>query len=326
MPAITDAAQAIPNIVFDWVVEERFQAIPKWHPAVDKVIPIALRRWKKNKGKNLYKIFFAVQQFKKIINQQAYDLVIDAQGLLKSAGIARLVSAPIAGYAWSSVREKCATYFYHYRYAVSWKQHAVERMRELFSRALHYPAPAQDVHYGLSSKAHRQPGAFPAPYILFFHGTTWLNKHWPENYWIALAKLLKQHHLQVKLSWGTEVEYARSCRIAAHAQAEVLPALDITGLMPVIAGATAVIGVDTGLCHLASALTIPTIALFGPTDPEKTGVFGEKQINLVSSLACAPCLKRVCLFKENPASEWPACFSSLPPSLILHHLHQWRVI
>jgi heptosyltransferase-1 len=111
--------------------------------------------------------------------------------------------------------------------------------------------------------------------------------------------------------------------LAKDTNAEVLPRLDIEGLMPVIAHAKAVVAVDTGLCHLASALNIPTIALFGPTDPAQTGVFGVKQLNLAAHFACAPCLKRECAFKEKGYDVWPACFSTLPPTLVFQHLMEF---
>lgn len=319
LPALTDAARAIPNIKFDWVIEERFQAIPKKHSAVDRVIPINLRRWKKDK--NFRSIFFGLKNFKKILNEKHYDLVIDAQGLLKSAFITLLIKAPAAGYQTDCIREKIASYFYRYRYDVSWNQHAVERIRQLFSAALYYPRPESSVDYGLSFRGCGD--VTESPYVLLFHGTTWANKHWPEKYWKALIQLLNQKNLHVKLSWGSPEEYERSCRLAENTNAELLPRLDLEGLMPVIANAKAVVAVDTGLCHLASALNIPTIALFGPTDPEKTGVFGVKQLNLAANFACSPCLKRECAFKGEGYDTWPACFSTLPPMLVMQRLMEF---
>jgi heptosyltransferase-1 len=317
LPALTDAMRAIPGIVFDWVVEEKFQAIPAWHPAVDRVIPIALRRWRKSKSKNPFKIVNALKSFYATLNQKSYDLVIDAQGLMKSALMTRFVQAPRAGYQSDSIREKWAAYFYQHRYDVSWQQHAVERVRHLFSQALYYPRPFTMADYGVDKT--RWLNLKSEPYVLFFHGTTWANKHWPESYWKKLTQLLNERQLKVKLSWGTSVEYERSMRIAQGCHAEVLANLDINGIVSEIANASAVVAVDTGLCHLASALNIPTIALFGPTDPEKTGVMGEKQINLAANFSCSPCLKRQCHYVE-PSSEWPACFTTLPPSLVMSQL------
>lgn len=323
LPALTDAMRAIPGIQFDWVVEEKFQAIPKWHPAVDRVIPIQLRQWKKNKNNryHLLKIFKALKNFNTTLNQESYDLVIDVQGLMKSALMTRFVRSPSAGYNKNSIREKWASIFYQKRYKVSRQQHAVERIRQLFSEALYYPRPTSMADYGVDKSAWLDNTI--EPYVLFFHGTTWANKHWPERYWKTLIQLLNAAQLTVKLSWGTPEEYERSVRLAQHGGAEVLPDLTIEGLIPAIANAVAVVAVDTGLCHLASALNIPTIALFGPTDPEKTGVMGEKQFNLTANFPCAPCLKRQCQYvKTSP--EWPACFTSLPPQLVMDTLISLR--
>lgn len=318
LPALTDAMRAIPDIQFDWVIEEKFQAIPKWHPAVNRVIPINLRQWKKNKFYNPIKIFKILKNFYKTLNQESYDLVIDAQGLVKSALITRFLRAPSVGYNRKSIREEWASIFYQKKVAASLQQHAIERIRYLFSQALYYPKPESMPDYGIDKTRWLEKKV--EPYVLFFHGTTWSNKHWPENYWKTLTKLLNERKLKVKLSWGNPKEYERSVRIAEHCNAEVLPDLTIEDLMPVIANATAVVAVDTGLCHLASALNIPTVALFGPTDPEKTGLLGEKQINLAANFACSPCLKRECFFKGEGYAEWPACFMTLPPYVVMNQL------
>ena len=319
LPALTDAMRAIPGIQFDWVVEEKFEAIPKWHPAVNRVIPIQLRQWKKNKKEryNFFKILKSLKKFHAILNQESYDLVIDAQGLMKSAVMARFVRAPSAGYNKNSIREKWAFIFYRKTYNVSWQQHAVERIRQLFSEALYYPRPKMMADYGVDKTQWLENTT--EPYVLFFHGTTWANKHWPENYWKVLIQLLNKQQLNIKLAWGTKEEYERSLRLAQHGSVNVLPDLTIEGLAPIIANASAVVAVDTGLCHLASALNIPTIALFGPTDPAKTGLMGEQQINLVANFPCSPCLKRQCHYAE-ASPEWPACFTTLPPQLVLDKL------
>lgn len=315
LPALTDAMNAIQGIRFDWVIEERFQIVPTWHPAIDHVFPIALRRWKKKK--NLFHAIANIRKFKKAINEHAYDLIIDAQGLIKSAAITALVRGTSVGYEKNSSREKLAAIFYDKTYQVNKQQHAIERIRDLFSQALYYPRPNTTPKYGI----HRTNwiSEQTTPYILLFHGTTWPNKHWPEGYWKELIRLLNQQGLKAILSWGNEAEYKRSLRLAKDANADVLPDLNIEGLMPVIANAKAVIAVDTGLCHLAAALTIPTIALFGPTDPEKTGLMGHKQLNLTANFQCAPCVKRQCIYTTT-SEDWPPCFRTLPPILVLQHL------
>jgi heptosyltransferase-1 len=315
LPALTDAKKAIPDIEFHWVVEERFTAIAHWHPAVTKVIPIALRRWKK-------KPFHLAnwkewRAFKKILQSEDYDLVIDAQGLLKSALLTRCVKTDSAGYDKHSIREPLASYFYKRKFAVSRKQHAIDRIRQLMCQALYYPFKDEMPDYGINRIDYLLN---TGPYILFFHGTTWENKHWPEKYWIQLAKLAAEKQIRIKLAWGSSAEKERAERIASRCDnTEVLPDLDLKGLAPVIASAQAVVTVDTGLGHLAAAFAVPTLALFGPTDPDKNGILGELQYNLAAKFDCAPCLKRSCSFKGK-TNVWPACFSTVTPELVWEKL------
>ncbi|PIW77206.1 MAG: lipopolysaccharide heptosyltransferase I, partial [Piscirickettsiaceae bacterium CG_4_8_14_3_um_filter_44_38] len=139
-PALTDAMKAIPDLQVDWVVEEAFQEIPKWHPVVDKVYVIKLRDWRKHPFRSRPEM----KRFFEVINQTQYDLVIDAQGLLKSAWVVNKIKSPSAGMDWGSAREKLASLFYNQRYSVAKQQHAITRLRELFAKALHYPQPAED--------------------------------------------------------------------------------------------------------------------------------------------------------------------------------------
>lgn len=148
LPALTDAARAIPGIRFDWIVEEGFAEIPTWHPAVDKVIPVAIRRWRKNIWQTLKSGEW--RRFKQRVQSTKYDLVIDAQGLLKSAWLTRYVRAPVAGFDKHSAREPIAARFYSRRLAVARGQHAVERLRQLFAVALGYDLPKALGDYGLS--------------------------------------------------------------------------------------------------------------------------------------------------------------------------------
>jgi len=317
LPALTDAKEAMPEIQFDWVVEERFQMIPAWHPAVDKVIPVAIRRWRKKlfarNTRHEMKAFF------KRLRESHYDLVICAQDLLKVAWIVKKVKAPSCGLNFKCAREPLASLFYNRRIFVRKDQHAVERIRQLFSQALYYSYPVGMANYAVDRSRWQQP---QKPYVLFFHGTTWANKHWPMTYWKQLAALLRQQGIAVKLSWGSAAEREASHVIADGIDGvEVLPDLDISGLVPVIANAKAVVSVDTGLGHLAAAFNVPTVALYGPTDPEKTGLMGEKQVNLAADFSCAPCLKRDCRFKGE-AAVWPACFVTVSPERVMMQLKE----
>lgn len=326
LPALTDAQRAIPGIRFDWVVEEGFAEIPTWHPAVERVIPVALRRWRRN----LWQTWRSGewQQFKARLAERDYDLVLDAQGLVKSAFLTRYVPAPVAGLDRASAREPLASRFYDRGYSVPWGMHAVERLRQLFAQALGYPLPAETGDYALE-RQRLLAGRDGEPYLLLLHGTTWTTKHWPERYWRELAELLGAQGWAIRLPWGNAEEKARAERIAAGlAHVTVLPKLNLAGVATELAGARACVAVDTGLGHLAAALDVPTISLYGPTNPGFTGAYGRGQVHLASDFPCAPCLKRVCAYQPTAedrqrfdlASEQPLCFTRLNPARVAAEL------
>jgi heptosyltransferase-1 len=280
LPALTDAQRAIPGIQFDWVVEEGFAEIPAWHPAVAQVIPVAIRRWRKHPLQTLRTGEW--RRFKARLRETRYDLVIDAQGLLKSAWLTRYVKAPVAGFDRDSIREPLASRFYDRCYAVPRDQHALERVRQLFAQALGYSIPEMIADYGLDRGQLATPGE--QPYLLFLHGTTWPSKHWPEAYWRQLAERMSEFGWAIRLPWGNAEEKARAERIAQGLpSASVLPRLNLGGVAKVVAGARACVAVDTGLGHLAAALDVPSISLYGPTLPGRVGAYGRSQVHL-----CAP--------------------------------------
>jgi len=312
LPALTDAQRAIPGIQFDWVVEEGFAEIPAWHPAVAQVIPVAIRRWRKNLLQTLRTGEW--RRFKARLRETRYDLVIDAQGLLKSAWLTRYVKAPVAGLDRDSAREPMASRFYDRRYTVPRDQHALERVRQLFAQALGYALPQAIGDYGLDRAQLAAPGE--EPYLLFLHGTTWPSKHWPEAYWRELAERMSAFGWAIRLPWGNAEEKARAERIAdGIAGASVLPRLNLGGVAKVIAGARACVAVDTGLGHLAAALDVPSISLYGPTLPCRVGAYGRSQVHLCATGPNAgkgdrhiPCFDG--LLPERVASELKALLRS----------------
>lgn len=332
LPAITDAKRANRRLQFDWVVEENFVEVPSWHPAVDRVIPVALRRWRKNVVKTVRSGEFST--FKQDLKREHYDLIIDAQGLIKSGIISRLAKGLTVGLSNSTIKEPLATLFYNKRYSVPREEHAVQRVRELFSRALNYSLSEDDlkrIDYGLDlarigiDEPSRQTGN-----LVFLHGTTWTTKHWPQSYWRELAKLATAKNYTVSLPWGSEREKERAETIARGIEGvSVLPRQNLTGMARHIAAADAVVGVDTGLCHLAAALGTPTLTLFGPTNPGLSGTVGQYQERLSSQLACSPCMAKQCSYEGEPvvvefsdqkAVIEPPCFSSNPPAKVLQQM------
>jgi heptosyltransferase-1 len=313
LPALTDAGKAIPGIRFDWVVEDGFHEIPAWHPQVERVIPVALRRWRKN-------LFSATTRtewraMREALKQQSYDLVIDAQGLVKSAFVACFAKGPRAGLDFRSARESLAALAYHHKYTVNFYQHAVLRMRSLFSQALGYALPPTTPDFGLDRQRFHT-GTVKEDYVVFLHSTTWASKQWPEEYWQELACLAQQDGLRIKINGGNEAELARAARIAATNPAiDLLPRLTIRQMAELLSGARAAVAVDTGFGHLAGALALPTVSIYGSTNPDYTGALGQSSIQLRTQFACAPCLKRNCDYRE-AAVVTPACYGTLPPKLV----------
>lgn len=277
LPALTDAIHAIPGIRFDWVVEENFAQIPHWHPGVDRVIPVAIRRWRKNWFSRATRK--ERQDFRQRLRQNSYDYVIDAQGLLKSAAlITRLVQGTKCGLDCKSAREPLASFFYQHRFFVDKQQHAVERVRELFALALGYVKPEEQGDYAIAQRFLAAQSPVVEHYVVLLHSTTREDKHWPEEHWRQLIQQLVDTGLTIKLPWGTTREQQRAQRLAAgFAHVEVLPKLSLEQVAQVLAGATGVISVDTGLSHMAAALDKPNITLYGPTDPGLIGGYGKNQ-------------------------------------------------
>ena len=280
LPAVTDAKQAHPNLVFDWVVEENFTEVPSWHPAVDRVIPVAIRRWRKSLMKTYLNHEF--RAFKRALQGTRYDLVIDAQGLIKSGIISRMSRGLTIGLSNRTVREPLAALFYNKAYSVPWTEHAVDRVRQLFSRALQYQYDADSISYGIDrAKLKTKTENVPGKTVVFLHGTTRVNKYWPKENWRKLAKLAIAYGYDVFLPWGTSEEKKRAEFIGeGNLNVKILGKKSLSDLAVVIIKSKGVIAVDTGLGHLAAALSKSTVSLYGPTNPALCGTYGRNQIHL----------------------------------------------
>jgi heptosyltransferase-1 len=276
LPVVTDLRKALPHAVIDWVVEDSFADIPRMHPAVQQVIPVAWRRWRKSL--HLCATWREMRAFRRQMQQEKYRLVIDTQGLLKSALIARLANGQHCGYAPASAREPLAALCYEKKFAVGKNLHAVARNRHLAAQAAGY-ALHDAPDYGLA--------VLPTPTfsntVVLLTATSRDDKLWPEERWIALGQALHAQGLRCLLPVGTApAEQARAARLAqAIPDAVALPPHNLRELAAIIADARLVIGVDTGLTHLAAALQRPVLALFCASDPAENGVLAaHSAINL----------------------------------------------
>lgn len=322
LPALTDAGYAIPGIKFDWVIENSFAEIPHWHPLVENVIPIALRQWRKN-------IFSATTRaewraLRDRLHEQQYDLILDAQGLVKSAFLTFFTNGLRAGLDWSSAREALASLVYTRKCKVNFYQHAVVRMRSLFSQALLYDLPTSAPNFGLDIQPFTRAPA-NENYLVFLHGTTWATKQWPEEYWIRLAKMAGQSGYRIKISGGDDEEVQRAFRIAEGSEyVDVLPRLNVASMAALLANAKAVVAVDTGFGHLAAAMHVPTVSLYGATNAEFTGALGQSSAHLSAKFPCSPCYSRQCSYKD-VADVTPACYGTIPPTQVWMELKKLGV-
>jgi heptosyltransferase I len=269
LPVVNDIRRHAPDAEIDWVVEEAFVAIPRMHPAVREVMPVALRRWRRALlNSNTHA---EIRSFLRKLREHDYDAIIDTQGLLKSALVACAAHGTRHGLDWKSSREPLRL-FYDRTYRVPWGQHAVVRNRSLAAQALGYALPAQTV-YGVAAPQRALAWLPAARYAVLLHATSADTKLWPEADWKELHNYMILNNIISILPWGNAVERARSERLAAvMSNAIVPPALGLDDMAALLAQARAVVGVDTGLTHLAAAFNVPTVGIYCATDPAATGI------------------------------------------------------
>ncbi len=319
LPALTDAGRALPGIRFDWVVEEAFSEVPAWHPLVDKVIPVALRRWRRNP---LHSLFSQdMKAFWKKLRHEKYEAIIDAQGLIKSAILTRFSRGFRIGLNKESLTESLARFAYQKTVPVDLSKHAVWRMRAIFANALNYAMPEDEPDADISSIDFPYDAWDRDQYIVFLHGTTWPTKKWPDSHWLLLSQKIAELGYRVRVPWSNERECEMVDGLAKESDAiDRLPGMDLAHLAGIIQHAKAVVAVDTGLGHLSAALNIPTISLYGPTDPARVGTAGKNQIHLRARMNCVGCDHSICRIARR--STFAACLKDITPERVFEQLQQ----
>jgi heptosyltransferase-1 len=247
------------------------------------VIPVRLRRWRGEWWRGA--TWREIGAYRAAVGGERYDAVIDTQSLIKSAVLASFALGERHGLDSSSAREPLAARFYAQRHAVPRDLHAVERNRRLTAEALGY-ALDLPLEYGFAPLGIEAAADGAEPYAVFLTMTSRADKLWPEERWIEVGRALG---IRVVLPWGSEAERARATLIAAALpRAEVAQRMTIEQLARLFARAQLVVGVDTGLTHLAAALGTRTVGIYCGSDPALTGIYGAPRATNLGSPRAAP--------------------------------------
>jgi len=299
LPIVWDLRTRLPNAQVDWVVEEAYVYLleplvsREGFRGIDRIIPFALRRWKRNLfSLATWKEFFV---FRKILRATTYDVLIETQGLIKSAMVcsmtkksSNVVITGLANATEFSGYEPLARSFYNQSVQVPKQCHAVDRSRWVMSSALDWSlierssAPQFYPQEFIQCIPKSSIEGLNTPYVLCFHSTAREAKRWANEHWIDLGKDLAARGYQVVFPWGSAAEKLVSLTLAEQIPgALVPPAFSIEESFSVIAGAALTVGVDTGLTHLAAVLDKPTVEIYCDSPRWKTeGYWSQKIVNV----------------------------------------------
>lgn len=286
LPIVADIRSRYPEAELHWLVEENFTDIPALHPQVHQVIPAALRRWRKSLHRP--QTWREIRAFRARLASTHYDCILDTQGLLKSALLARLAHGKRCGLDFSSAREALAALCYDTTFHVDPNAHAVVRYRALTQQALAL-APNLPLDYGVCTPELALHWLPTDRYAVLLHATSRAEKYWPEPDWITLGQALQQRGITAILPWGSLSEYEYAQRLAvAIPKAAVTPRLTLKEAAVMLKRAILVVGVDTGLVHLATAVGTPTIGIYCGSDPAKNGLYAATPICNLGGPGAAP--------------------------------------
>ena len=275
LPAITDIANAVPNAQIDWVVEKSFSAMPAQHRAVRRVITLQWRKWRKSLRQADTRA--AMAQWRAEMQQEPYDLIIDMQGLLKSALFACFAKGPRAGYDRHSIKEPIASLFYQCKGRVDLHLHAVDRCRALCAELLGYTLPSTPPDFGLQASPEAwRPST--GPFGVLIPCASRPEKLWPHQHWVAVGKAMQAHGLDVAVFWGSPEELQRAKALADELNASVPPFLTVAQAADTLAQAQVVVGLDTGMSHLAAAHGRPTVGIYCDHEPGLAGLRGSGDV------------------------------------------------
>ena len=282
LPALTEAKEFNQDIVFDWVVDRSFSEVPKWHPAVNKVIKTDHRNWKKQ--------FFspesrdALRSVINDINNTEYDLVIDMQNNLKSSFVSYLCKHKVTGMDFKSVREFPAHLSYNKKINISKDLHAITRQNIILSEALGY-STLNSSDYGITDVNFIKPSFdLPSEYVVLVQNASWKTKQWSIVNWQLLVNHLDKLGIDMILPSGNKEEYLRAKKISSvSGKTHVLKPIPLNEIAYIMNKAKFSVCSDTGLAHLSAVVDTPSLTLYGPTDTKLIGTKGNNQFHIIGS-------------------------------------------
>jgi heptosyltransferase-1 len=269
LPAISDIARHVPDAQIDWVVEESFAEIPAWHPAVHEVIRVAHRRWRKQWWSAQTRAERA--ELRRNLASRRYDVVLDMQALMKSVWLVRQTHGLRHGLDRTSAREPLASFFYDVRHTVGFWQPAIKRQRDLAAAAFGYTWEGPP-DFGLQRFTQGVP---IEPYAVIMPSASRDDKLWEAANWHAVFRELTARGLAMKVLAGNAAETERAHQLMQGVpNAQVLPRMSLTEVAQVLARATLMVGLDSGLTHLSAGLGRPTIGIYKASTPVRTPLQG----------------------------------------------------
>ena len=289
LPAVSDLLRARPGVQVDWLVEAPFAAIPRLHAGVQRVLPLAWRKWRKHLVRADTRAALAALRAE--LRQEPYDAVLDLQGLLKSALWGLQARGPLLGYDAASIREPLAALFYRRKAAVPRQLQAVERNRRLAAAHLGYAMPDSPPDFGIAPPA--GSWAAPGPSAALIPCASRPEKLWPEADWIALGQRLQRAGLVPVVVWGNDDEHRRAQRIAAGCAGLVPPFLSVADTAALLGAARQIVGLDTGFSHLGAAFGAPTIGIYCDHEPGLAGITGPGRVASLGGKGQRPTLAAV---------------------------------
>jgi heptosyltransferase-1 len=269
MALVADVAAHCPGTPIDWVAEDAFVDLVRLDPRIRRVVPLALRCWRH--APLARATWRDMAAFRRALRQERYDVILNLQEQVKGAVVSWFAQGRRHGLDRTNIREPIATLVDHVHHPVSKDLHIVDRCRGVAAAALGYAASGPPRwHFDLPPTTPAMPSG---PYALAYHATSRADKEWPEDRWRALVTHFARAGFITLLPWGNAAEHARSQRIADGSEGAVVPPRQTLPELATLARhAEVVVGVDTGLTHLAAALGAPTVAVFTSTDPRLAGV------------------------------------------------------